>query len=317
MAAQPSFVLIHDVALAGKFQNILGFDLMPDGGVIVVDRDAPAISAFDKEGRLVRSYSQPGSRHCEVTTPEAVAVTPRGIAVWDQKRHHLLRFKADGVCVADDVVFDYEIDRGALTRVDRGFVAGGDTLTGSPCALFVIADAAPVQLKSCLHTVADKARWLLYGRSYVATRASTSYFAVPFESTVWMSNGLHGGAVSLRSSLGRLPQQPIPQDERQIRSTRTRYYDFYASGRVVEGLAAVDGGVVLVTASPAGSRREVTMTLLRDDGSEAGTSTVAVESARGAYATSVRGDGRNRVYLLLAQGVWPSVTYRVATYEIR
>jgi len=310
-------VLLHDVPLSGKFQNVLGFDVTPDGGTVVVDRDAPAVSAFDSQGHLVRSYSSPGTRHCEITTPEAVAVTPRGIAVWDQKRHHFLRFTSNGVCVADDVVFDYEIDRGALTRVAGGFVAGGDTLTGRPCALFFIADAAPTQLKSCLHRVTDQARWLLYGRSFVATRANKSYFAVPYESTVWMSDGVTEAARSLRASTGRIAEEPIPADERQIRSSRTRYYEFYASKHVVEGLAAVDHGVVLVTASPAGSRRELTMTLIRDDGSEGGSTTLSTDGARGVYSTHVRGDGHDRVYLLIAHGAFPAVTYSVATYEIR
>jgi hypothetical protein len=317
VAAEPSFVLLREVALSGKFQNVLGFDVTPDGGVVVVDRDAPAIVAFDKAGRLVRSYSHPGARHCEITTPEAVAVTPRGIAVWDQKRHHLMRFTAEGVCVADDVVLDYEIDRGALARVTGGFLAGGDTLTGPPCALFFVGDGSPAQLKSCFHTVADQARWLLYGRSYVASRADTVYFAVPYDSTVWTSNGLGRRAFPLRSSSGRIPQEAIPADERQIRSSRTRYYDFYESRRVVEGLAAVDRGVVLVTGSP-DSRRQVTMTLFRDDGSEGGaTTTFSIDDPRGVYAVHARGDGRKRVYLLLAHGNFPSVRYSVRVYEIR
>jgi hypothetical protein len=315
-AAEPSFALLREVPLPGKFQDVLGFDVTPDGGVVVVDRDAPAITSFDRDGHLVRSYSHPGTRHCEITSPEAVAVTPHGIAVWDQKRHHLIRFTQDGVCVADDVVLDYEVDRGALARVAGGFVAGGDTLEGSPCALLFIADTAPAQVKSCLHTVADQPRWLLFGRSYVATHTGTAYFAVPYESTVWMSRGLHE-ASALRASAGRIPQQPIPEDERQIRSTRSRYYDFYALRRVVEGLAATDRGVVLVTAQPSGSRREITMTLLRDDGTEAGATTLTADGARGVYSTHVRGDGRNRVYLLLAHGVFPAVNYSVAIYEIR
>src|SRR5438270_3675270 len=170
MAAESSFVLVREVPLSGKFQNVLGFDVTSDGGIVVVDRDVPAISSFDRDGRLVRSYSHPGTRHCEITTPEAVTVTPRGIAVWDQKRHHLLRFTGDGVCVADDLVFDYEVDRGALARAGGGFVAGGDTLTGPQCALFSVAYAAPAKLKRCFYTVTDQARWMLYGRSYVASR---------------------------------------------------------------------------------------------------------------------------------------------------
>jgi hypothetical protein len=310
-----SLTFVREIPLTSAFHNVVGFDAGARG-IVVADRDLPAVLLFDLNGRLVRSFSQPGSRHCEITAPEAVAFTPRGIAVWDQKRHHLLRFTSEGVCVADDTVMAYEVDRGALARGSGDFIAAGDTLSGPQCSMFSIVDTAPSVVRTCFHTAADQQRWLLYGRSYIAVRGSHTYFAVPYDSSVWHSEGLRS-ATLLPGSGEHIATVPVPANEAQIRSSRRLYYDYYATQTSVDGLAAVTAGVVVVTGSPHGPQRELTLTLIHDGGAREPAVTRLVDQAKGAYAAVVRGDGDRRVFVLLAHGSFPSTQYSVLMYETR
>ena len=311
-------VRLREFPLSGTFRHVQGFAVTPDGGIVVVDHEAPAVLQFDAQGALVRSFSHAGMRHCEISGPEAVAVSDERVVIWDQRRHHLLQFDRDGTCLADDAITTYEIDRGALSFAGGHLVAAGDTLVGADCAFFSIDPEQPREIDDCHQALGSTAMWLLYGRSYVAARPDRSYFAVPYQSLLWQAGPRGGHAEPRKVDAPSIRAVPLPENERQIRSTRKLYYDFYNAQTVIEGVAAVADGIVLVTGAPAGAKRKLLLAHYTDGSPSAGaTAVVGIDNAPGAYAVHVRGDGKQRVHLLVARGTWPSLHYSVLVYELR
>lgn len=313
----PRLELVRRYRLQAPLRHVTGMDVLPGGGLIVADAEAPAVLKFDGDGKLQQSFGRPGRAYCEISGPNAVAASSKAVVIWDQERHHLLQFDPQGTCVADDVIRDYEIDRGALTFYGREgrLVAGGDRLR-TDCVFFSIDPRQPGADSPCLYSIADKRFWFLYGRAYVAAGTTVGYYAVPYEPAVWRSARASFAARPLR--LFDTSLAPIfPANERQIRSNRSLYYQFYDSQKVLEGIAAVRNGLVAVTRTPRGTRHEVSLSYYPTGFTVAtAVTTLNAEPVAGAYMLHVRGDGTSNIYVLLARGSWPSLNYDVLVYQL-
>lgn len=316
-ARAATLALTGQYKLESLLRHAVSFDVVGSDRVVVADYDAPAIILFDARGARQRSFSRPGRAHCEIAGPRAVAASAQGIAVWDQQRHHLLQFDWDGTCSEDDVIVDWEIAAGAMTIRDHKLLVAG-SVGESPCVFFSV-DLRQPRLASCLYSVANEPILLLYAREFVTSGPRFNYFALPYESIIRRSNS--GAMPPARALFVRginLPKPILPANERQIRSTRKLFFEFYNAQQLIEGIAAVSDGFVVVTRTPSGPKYQVDLYYYVDGSTTpAAASTFATEAVVGAYPVNVRGDGGKHVYLLVAHGSWPSLRYEVMTYEIR
>jgi hypothetical protein len=195
------------------------------------------------------------------------------------------------------------------------FVAGDAAET--PCVFFSVDLRHPGNVRTCFDSLTDPAMSILYAREYVATRSDAVDFALPYEAAVRESRHGQPAKQHAVSRLG-LPPYSVPPNDVLIRSNRKLFFEFYNGQKVLEGIADVTGGLVMVTRTPASGESRIDLNYYTSGASvPAATATLMVEGAKGAYNVTVRGDGRKYVYLLVAQGAWPTPQYEVLIYEVR
>ena len=315
-APAATITLSRRYALHAPMRHAVAFDIGENGRVVVADHDGPSVISFDAQGNVERSYSKAGSAHCQMGGPRAISVSKNGIAVWDEARHHLLQFSWDGTCTADDIAPAWEAPTGSIAISGETLFVAGDAAE-TPCVFFSVDLRHPGNVRTCFDSLPDQAMSNVYAREYVAMRADAVYFALPYEAAILESKHGQPAKRQVLSNLG-LPSYSIPPNDLAIRSTRKLFFEFYNGQKLLEGIAAVAGGVVAVTRTPAGGKNRIDLNYYPTGGSvPVATATVMTESATGAYNVSVRGDGGKYVYLLLAHGAWPKPRYEVLVYEVR
>lgn len=315
-APAATITLSRRYALHAPLRHAVAFDIGENGRVVVADHDGPSLISFDVQGNVERSYSKAGSAHCEMGGPRAVSVSKNGIAVWDGARHHLLQFSWGATCTADDIVPGWEAPGGSIAISGETLFVAGDAAE-TPCVFFSVDVRHPGNVRSCLDSLTDPSMAILYAREYVAMRGDAVYFALPYEAAIRESKHGQPAKTHTLSNLG-LPSYSIPPNDLAIRSTRKLFFEFYNGQKLLDGIAAVAGGVVAVTRTPTGGKNRIDLSYYPTGASvPAATATVMTESATGVYNVSVRGDGRTYVYLLVAHGTFPAPNYEVLVYEVR
>jgi hypothetical protein len=303
--------------IQGAFRHIKGFDIDRYGNLLVVDSEAPAVIRVDAKGKRIASYSQAGKHYCEISGPAAVIATANGFVLFDWARQHLLRFGSDGECQSDDLLRTFQA--GALT-VSGGRIIGSGSLMkkipGERCVFFSTDLEASASSATCLLNITDDKLWLLYGRQFVDASRTAAYYMTPYDPVLYVSNRTAvATAVPLRG-LGIAPAT-LPADELQIRMDRTKFYDFYNRQTVVEGVAATRTGVVVATRTP-GKEHKVDLQYFKDG---AGTASAAISltmaPVTGGYPLHIRGNGEDRVVLLIAKGKYPALSYEAVVYQVR
>lgn len=308
--------LIARYPIQGEFRHIQGFDIDRDGSLLLVDREAPAVVRIDATGRRIASYSQPGKRYCEISAPTAVAATTDGFVLFDFARQHLLRFGPKGDCQSDDLLRTFQAT-GGLAMSGNRLIGGGSLMKlmpGERCVFFS-TDAIGAS-PTCLLTIKDDKLWLLYGRRFIAASKTTAYYMVPYEPVLYISNGTAVARAVPLAGLG-IPVATLPADELQIRMDRGRYFDFYNRQAVIEGVAATRVGVVVATRTP-GKEHRVDLRYFKDGSATASASaSLMIAPVTGGYPVHIRGNGDDRVYVLIAKGTHPSLHYEALVYQIR
>lgn len=303
--------------IEGVFRHIKGFDIDRHGNLLVVDTEAPAVVRIDPNSKRVESYSQPGKRHCEISGPAAVIAMMNGFVLFDWDRQHLLRFGPDGDCQSDVLLRTFQTD---VLTMTGGRIVGGGTLIpkvrGERCIFFSTDIDASASSSKCLLNIKDDKLWLLYAREFVDASRTTAYYMTPYDPVLYVSNGTAAArAIPLRG-LG-VARATLPADELQIRMDRTKFYDFYNRQTVVEGVAATRAGVVVATRTP-GKEHQVHLRYFKDGSATASAATsLTMAPVTGAYPLHIRGNGEDRVYVLIAKGKHPSLRYEAVIYQIR
>ena len=303
--------------IEGSFRHIKGFDIDRDGNLLVVDTEAPAVVRVDPNGKFVDSYSQPGKKYCEISGPAAVIATMNGFVLFDWGRQHLLKFGPDGECVSDELLRTFQTD---VMTMSGGRILGGGTLMpkvrGERCIFFSTDIDASAASSKCLVNIKDDKLWLLYARQFVDASRTAAYYMTPYDPVLYVSNGTAPAkAIPLRG-LG-VARATLPANELQIRMDRTKFYDFYNAQTVVEGVAATRAGVVVATRTP-GKEHQVHLRYFKN-GSATASATASLNMApvTGAYPLHIRGNGEDRVYVLIAKGKHPSLRYEAVIYQLR
>jgi hypothetical protein len=303
--------------IQGVFRHIKGFDIDRNGNLLVVDSEAPAMVRIDANGKRIESYSQPGKKYCEISGPAAVVATMNGFVLFDWNRQHLLRFGRDGECQSDDLLRTFQAD---VLAMSGGRIVGGGSLMklipGERCVFFSTDLEASASSATCLLNIKDDTLWLLYGREFVGTSKTTAYYMTPYEPVLYISNGTAvAKAVSLHG-LG-VAGAAVPADEREIRRDRAKFFDFYNRQTVIEGVAATRAGVVVATRTP-GKEHQVNLRYFKDgSGTASANTSLTIAPVTGGYPLHLRGDGDDRVVLLIAKGKHPALSYEAVVYQIR
>jgi len=303
--------------IQGLFRNIRGFDIDRRGNLLVVDSEAPLVVRIDASGNAIDSYSQPGKRYCEIAAPAAVIATMDGFVLFDWDRQHLMRFGREGECQSDDVLRTFQA--GALTTSGGRIVGGGSLMPkvkGERCVFFSTDFEASASSATCLLNIKDDKLWLLYARQFVDGSRTAAYYMTPYEPVLYVSNGTASAKAIPLAGLG-VPRATLPANELQIRMDRTKFYDFYNGQTVIEGVAAARAGVVVATRTP-GKEHQVQLRYYKDGAATASAAaSLNIAPVTGAFPLHIRGDGEDRVYVLVAKGKHPSLSYEVFVYQIR
>lgn len=310
--------LIARYPIEGAFRHITGFDIDRHGNLLVADAETPAVVRINANGRRIGSYSQAGKRYCEISKPTAVAATTDGFVLFDFARQHLLRFGPNSECQSDDLLRTFQTD-GPLAMSGSRLVGGGSLMNKKPgerCVFFSTDSEATSSSVTCLLTITDDTLWLLYGREFVDASKATAYYMAPYEPVLYISNGTAvATAVSLQG-LG-VTGVALPADEREIRRDRAKFFDFYNRQAVIEGVAATRAGVVVATRTP-GKEHRVDLRYFKDGSATASAAaSLTIAPVTGGYPVHIRGNGDDRVYLLIAKGQHPSLRYEAVVYQIR
>lgn len=313
-----TIALARRYPLRASIRHAVSFDIDRAGGqVVVADHDGPAILWFNANGDLVRTYAKHGTSLCQMGAPRAVAFARHGVVIYDSTRHHLLQFESDGACAADDVLPEWESPNGVMeTKGDTLYVAGDDAAVGD-CVFFTIDLRHPTHVRTCLGSLSDQRLIILFARQYLSLGADSVIYADPYEAVVRESR--HGQPAETRT-LGALdiPQYSIPANDIAIRSNRKLFFEFYNGKKVLEGVAAVTGGFVAVTRTPANGKNRIDLNYYARGASvPSATASLTTDAVTGVYPVSVRGDGKSSAYLLVAHGTWPAPQYEVYVYEMR
>ncbi len=310
--------LVARYSFQGVFSHIKSFDIDPQGNLLVVDSDAPAVVRIDAGGKRIGSYSQPGKAYCEISGPEAVAATTDGFVLFDFARQHLLRFGPDGECQSDDLLRTFQTN-GALAMSGSRLVGGGSLMKkkkGERCVFFSTDSDASAASATCLLTIYDDKLWLLYGRRFVDASKTTAYYMTPYDPVLYVSNGTAVARALPLRGLG-VGGATLPADELQIRMDRAKFFDFYNRQTVIEGVAATRAGVVVATRTP-GKEHRVDLRYFKDGSATASAAaSLTMTPVTGAYPVHIRGNGDDRVVLLIAKGKYPSLRYEAIVYQIR
>lgn len=318
VALATTIKLARRYPLQKKFGHILSFDVGSDRSIVVADYDQLALSRFDSHGAFARSYSRAGRGYCDFSGPRAIAFSGQGVVAWD-KRHQLLQFRPDGQCTTTNPMLNYEVFSGALLSDGKTFLGGGNLFEKGPqgqvCVFFKFDEATMAQPR-CLTWLRDARFHLLYARQYVARRGTSAWFMEAYSPDLYTWNG--GGIPARRSTLQlNLPPPDFPSDERTVRATRDRFFDFYVHHQTVEGIAAVSGGVVVAVRTPSGAAQRLQLRYFADGSPTASAETaVDVPTPVGAYPFHVRAGPSNEVYVLAAHGTWPDLQYEVLVYNV-
>ncbi len=304
--------------LEGEFRDIMGFDVDAQGNIVVVDSERPAVVKFDPKGRRIAAHTVSGKGYCEVSSPTAVTMTADGYVVYDVDRQYLLLFDRRGQCQSDQRQFTFQAGAGALSAFPNQRLVGAGSLMkkirGERCVFF--STDAYAQSGRCLLNITDDRLWLLYGREYADASATTAYFMVPYEPVLHISDGLAPARAIPLQGLG-LARAELPSDEHVIRADRALAYAFYNRNTVVEGVGAVRSGAVVATRT-AGTQHRIDLRYFRGSSPTASASTsFTLPPVVGAYFLHIRGDGADRVYVLLASGKYPAVRYETVVYQLR
>jgi hypothetical protein len=303
--------------IQGVFRHIKGFDIDRHGNLLVVDSEAPAVVRIDPIGKRIESYSQPGKQYCEISGPAAVFATMNGFVLFDWNRQHLLRFGPDGECQSDDLLRTFQA--GVLATSGGRIVGGGSLMPkikGERCVFFSTDFEASASSATCHLNITDDKLWLLYSRQFVDGSRTAAYYMTPYEPVLYIANGTAAArAIPLRG-LG-VARATLPADELQIRMDRTKFYDFYNRQTVIEGVAATRAGVIVATRTP-GKEHQVHLRYFKDGSATASaTTSLTIAPVTGAYPLHIRGNGDDRVYVLIAKGKHPSLSYEAVIYQIR
>jgi len=303
--------------IQGVFRHIKGFDIDRNGDLLVVDSEAPAVVRINANGKRIESYSQPGKQYCEISGPAAVVATMNGFVLFDWDRQHLLRFGRDGECQSDDLLRTFQA---SVLAISGGRIVGGGSLMkmipGERCVFFSTDLEGSASSATCLLNIKDDKLWLLYARQFVDASRTAAYYMTPYEPVLYISNGTAAAkAIPLRG-LG-VASATLPADELQIRMDRTKFYDFYNRQTVIEGVAATRAGVVVATRTP-GKEHQVNLRYFKDGSATASAATsLTIAPVTGGYPLHIRGNGDDRVVLLIAKGKHPALSYEAVVYQIR
>lgn len=307
--------LIARYPIQGAFRQISGFDIDRHGNLLVADSEAPAVVRIDAAGKRIASYSQPGKSYCEISGPTAVAATMDGFVLFDFARQHLLQFGPGGECQSDDLLRTFQ-SGGALAMSGNRMIGGGSLMKKRPgerCVFF--STDSEGSSATCLLTITDDKLWFLYGREFADASKTTAYFMVPYDPVLYISNGTAAAKPVPLRGLG-VGGATLPADELQIRMDRARYYDFYNRQSVVEGVAATRAGVVVATRTP-GKEHRVDLRYFKDGSATASAAaSLTMAPVIGGYPVHIRGNGDDRVVLLIAKGKHPSLRYEAVVYQI-
>lgn len=304
--------------LEGEFRHVLGFDVDRQGNLVVVDSERPAILRFDPKGRRTASHTQSGKRYCETSSPTAVTMTADGYVVYDIDRQYLLLFNPRGECQSDQRQFTFQAGAGGLTSFpDQRLVGAGSLMKkarGERCVFF--STDAYARSPKCLLNITDDSLWLLYGREYTDASATTAYFMVPYEPVLYVSDGSTPAHAARLQGLG-LQAAVLPSDEHVIRADRALAYAYYNQQSVVEGVGALRSGAVVAVRTP-GTQHRIDLRYFKNGSVTASASTsFSVPPVVGGYLLHIRGDGTDRVYVLLASGKYPALRYEAVVYQLR
>lgn len=308
--------LVARYPIEGVFRHVKSFTVEPRGNLLVVDSEGPLVVQVDSAGKRVRTYSQSGRRYCEIAGPTAVASVADGFVLFDFGRQHLLRFGPNGECQSDDLLRTFQAD--AMAMKGNRIVGAGSLMKkvpGERCVFFSTDSAASLTSAACLLTIKNDKLWLLYGREFVDASGTAAYYMVPYEPVLYISNGTAAArAVPLRG-LG-VTAATLPSNEEQIRMDRTRFFDFYNGQALVEGVAATSAGVVVAARTP-GNASKLDLQYFKDGSPTASaTASLMLPRVAGAYPVHIRGNGGDRVYVLVANGTHPSLHYEVVVYQL-